>query len=70
MVGTWTLGQTLLWTPGTNATTGEHVNLSDLGFVDTQMQLVQAVVDAAKGPVIVVLVTRREAGRGAVDTGA
>ena len=57
MVGTWTLDQTLLWTPGTNATTGEHVDLSDLGLVGAQMQLVQAVVDAAKGPVIVVLVS-------------
>ena len=27
MVGTWSLDQTLLWTPGTNATTGEHVDL-------------------------------------------
>ena len=57
MVGTWTLDQTLLWTPGTNATTGEHVDLSDLGLVGAQMQLVQAVTDAAKGPVIVVLVS-------------
>ena len=57
MVGTWSLDQTLLWTPGTNATTGEHVDLSDLGLVGAQMQLVQAVVDAAKGPVIVVLVS-------------
>ncbi|KAI0751919.1 glycoside hydrolase [Daedaleopsis nitida] len=58
MVGTWTLDQTLLWTPGTNATTGEHVDLSDLGLVGAQLQLVQAVKDAAAGkPVIVVLVS-------------
>ena len=58
MVGTWTLDQTLLWTPGTNATTGEHVDVSDLGLVGAQLQLVQAVRDAVPDkPVIVVLVS-------------
>ncbi|KAI0701525.1 family 3 glycoside hydrolase [Cerioporus squamosus] len=58
MVGTWSLDQTLLWTPGTNATTGEHVDLSDLGLVGAQLQLVQAVRDAVPNkPVIVVLVS-------------
>ena len=56
MVGTWSLDQTLLWTPGTNATTGEHVDLSDLGLVGAQLQLVQAVKAAGK-PTIVVLVS-------------
>ncbi|KAL7281865.1 hypothetical protein ACG7TL_003330 [Trametes sanguinea] len=56
MVGTWSLDQTLLWTPGTNATTGEHVDLSDLGLVGAQLQLVQAIKDAGK-PTIVVLVS-------------
>lgn len=58
LVGTWSLDQTLLWTPGTNATTGEHVDVSDLGLVGAQLQLVQAVKDAAQGkPTIVVLVS-------------
>ena len=56
MVGTWSLDQTLLWTPGTNATTGEHVDLSDLGLVGAQLKLVQAVKSAGK-PTVVVLVS-------------
>lgn len=56
MVGTWSLDQTLLWTPGTNATTGEHVDLSDLGLVGAQLQLVKAVKATGK-PTIVVLVS-------------
>ncbi|KAA1478030.1 glycoside hydrolase family 3 protein [Dentipellis sp. KUC8613] len=56
MVGTWSLDQTLLWTPGTNATTGEHVDLSDLGLVGPQLDLVKAVKAAGK-PVVVVLVS-------------
>ncbi|KAI0051485.1 glycoside hydrolase family 3 protein [Auriscalpium vulgare] len=56
MVGTWSLDQTLLWTPGTNATTGEHVDLSDLALVGAQLALVQAVKAAGK-PTIVVLVS-------------
>ncbi|KNZ72384.1 Periplasmic beta-glucosidase [Termitomyces sp. J132] len=56
MVGTWSLDQTNLWTPGTNATTGEHVDLSNLGLVGAQLALAQAVKDAGK-PTIVVLVS-------------
>lgn len=56
MVGTWSLDQTLLWTPGTNATTGEHVDLSDLGLVGAQLALVQAVKSTGK-PTIVVFVS-------------
>ncbi|KAI9457377.1 hypothetical protein HD554DRAFT_1781182 [Boletus coccyginus] len=41
MVGTWSLDQTLLWTPGTNATTGEHVDLSDLSLVDVDAVIQQ-----------------------------
>jgi beta-glucosidase len=56
MVGTWSLDQTLLWTPGTNATTGEHVDVSDLGLVGAQLDLVKAVKAAGK-PTIIVLVS-------------
>ncbi|KAG6832147.1 hypothetical protein H0H92_004878 [Tricholoma furcatifolium] len=56
MVGTWSLDQTLLWTPGTNATTGEHVDLSDLGLVGAQLALVQAVQAVGK-PTVVVFVS-------------
>ncbi|KAI0820668.1 glycoside hydrolase superfamily [Trametes gibbosa] len=56
MVGTWSLDQTLLWTPGTNATTGEHVDLSDLGLVGAQLRLVQEVKAAGK-PTVVVLIS-------------
>lgn len=50
------MDQTLLWTPGTNATTGEHVDLSDLGLVGAQLQLVQAVKNTGK-PTVVVFVS-------------
>ena len=58
MVGTWSLDQTLLWTPGTNATTGEHVDLSDLGLVGAQFPLVQA-IQATGTPTIVIFVSRK-----------
>lgn len=56
MVGTWSLDQTLLWEPGTNATTGEHVDLSSLALVGAQLKLVQAVQATGK-PTIVVFVS-------------
>lgn len=56
MVGTWSLDQTLLWTPGTHATTGEHVDLSDLSLVGAQFPLVQA-IQATGTPTIVVFVS-------------
>jgi beta-glucosidase len=56
LVGTWTHDQTLLWTPGQNATTGEHNDLSDLGLVGAQRALVQAVVATGK-PTVVVFVS-------------
>jgi beta-glucosidase len=55
-VGTWSLDQTLLWTQGTNATTGEHVDLHDLGLVGAQLQLIQAVKATGK-PTVVVFVS-------------
>ncbi|KAI0033860.1 glycoside hydrolase family 3 protein [Vararia minispora EC-137] len=56
MVGTWSLDQTLLWMPGTNATTGEHVDLSDLALVGAQLDLVKA-VQATGVPMVVVFVS-------------
>ncbi|KAJ3857876.1 glycoside hydrolase family 3 protein [Lentinula lateritia] len=56
MVGTWSLDQTLLWTPGTNATTGEHVDLSSLSLVGAQLSLVEAIVNTGK-PTVVVFVS-------------
>jgi len=56
MVGTWSLDQTLLWTPGTNATTGEHVDLSSLDLVGAQLPLVQAIVNTGT-PTVVVFVS-------------
>ena len=45
-----------MWTPGTNATTGEHVDLSDLSLVGAQFPLVQA-IQATGTPTIVVFVS-------------
>ncbi|RDB30408.1 Periplasmic beta-glucosidase [Hypsizygus marmoreus] len=56
LVGTWSLDQTNLWTPGTNATTGEHVDVADLGLVGAQLKLVQAVKAVGK-PTVVVFVS-------------
>ncbi|KAJ3559630.1 hypothetical protein NP233_g11219 [Leucocoprinus birnbaumii] len=56
MVGTWSLDQTLLWTPGTNATTGEMRDQSDLGLAGSQLELIKAIQSTGK-PTIVVFVT-------------
>ncbi|KAL1683306.1 glycoside hydrolase family 3 protein [Schizophyllum commune] len=56
MVGTWTLDQTNLWTPGANATTGEHVDISSLALVGAQLRLAQA-IHTTGVPTIVVLVS-------------
>lgn len=50
------MDQTLLWTPGTNATTGEHVDVADLGLVGAQLKLVKAVKATGK-PTVVVFVS-------------
>ncbi|OZJ02542.1 hypothetical protein BZG36_04510, partial [Bifiguratus adelaidae] len=55
MVGTWTRDQTLLW-QGLNATTGEHVDVNDLGLVGAQLDLVKA-VQATGTPTVVVYVS-------------
>ncbi|ETW84887.1 glycoside hydrolase family 3 protein [Heterobasidion irregulare TC 32-1] len=69
MVGTWSLDQTLLWTPGTNATTGEHVDLSDLGLVGAQLALVQAIKSTGK-PTIVVFVSGKPVAEPWIQTNA
>lgn len=43
---------------GLNATTGEHVDVSDLGLVGAQLDLVQAIVETGK-PTIVVFISGR-----------
>ncbi|KIY48058.1 family 3 glycoside hydrolase [Fistulina hepatica ATCC 64428] len=55
MVGTWSLDQSLLWTSAA-ATTGEHVDLSDLSLVGAQFPLVKAVQAVGK-PTIVVFIS-------------
>ncbi|KAG7093367.1 hypothetical protein E1B28_007049 [Marasmius oreades] len=55
MIGTWSRDQTLLWS-GLNATTGEHVDVHDLGLVGAQLKLVQAVKATGK-PTVVVFVS-------------
>ena len=52
----WSLDQTLLWTPGTNTTTGKCVDVSDLELVGAQCELVQ-VVQAVRKPRVVVFVS-------------
>ncbi|KAH7099310.1 glycoside hydrolase superfamily [Auriculariales sp. MPI-PUGE-AT-0066] len=56
-VGTSTFDQQHLWIwPNSGATTGEHVDVSDLGLVGAQRALVQAVKAVGK-PTIVVLIS-------------
>jgi beta-glucosidase len=54
-VGTWTLDQSNLWTPGTNATTGEHNDLSDLSLVGASLDLIKAVQKVAKKTIVVLV---------------
>ncbi|KAI5248840.1 putative beta-glucosidase [Aureobasidium subglaciale] len=52
IVGTWSRDQRELW-QGLNATTGEHIDESDLGLVGAQRALVKAVIDTGKPTVVV-----------------
>lgn len=52
LVGTWSRDQNELW-EGLNATTGEHVDVSDLNLVGAQSALAQAIVNTGVPTVIV-----------------
>ncbi|XXG95422.1 hypothetical protein Hte_001684 [Hypoxylon texense] len=52
VVGTWSRDQDELW-GGLNATTGEHVDVSNLNLVGAMPHLVQAVIDTGKPTVVV-----------------
>ncbi|ROV87419.1 hypothetical protein VMCG_10709 [Cytospora schulzeri] len=52
VVGTWSRDQGELWT-GLNATTGEHIDVSDLGLVGAMPRLVRAVIDTGTPTVVV-----------------
>lgn len=52
VVGTWSRDQVELWA-GLNATTGEHIDVADLGLVGAMPRLVRAVVDTGTPTVVV-----------------
>jgi beta-glucosidase len=52
VVGTWSRDQGELWT-GLNATTGEHIDVADLGLVGAMGPLVKAIADTGKPTVVV-----------------
>jgi beta-glucosidase len=52
VVGTWSRDQTQLWS-GFNATTGEHVDLSNLNLVGAMPFLVEAIIKTGKPTVVV-----------------
>lgn len=52
VVGTWSRDQGELWT-GLNATTGEHIDVSDLKLVGAMPKLVQAIINTGKPTVVV-----------------
>ncbi|KAG8985853.1 hypothetical protein FRB90_004400, partial [Tulasnella sp. 427] len=56
-VGTWSRDQTELWA-GLNATTGEHVDVSDLGLVGASLDLVKTIKATGK-PTIVAFISGR-----------
>lgn len=53
IIGTWSRDQMELW-EGLNATTGEHVDISDLSLVGAQADLAKAIVDTGVPTVIVI----------------
>jgi beta-glucosidase len=52
VVGTWSRDQNELW-QGLNATTGEHVDVSNLNLVGAMPHLVQAIINTGKPTVVV-----------------
>ncbi|KAI6091492.1 glycoside hydrolase family 3 protein [Hypoxylon rubiginosum] len=52
VVGTWSRDQDELW-GGLNATTGEHVDVSNLNLVGAMPHLVKAIIDTGKPTVVV-----------------
>lgn len=52
VVGTWSRDQGELWT-GLNATTGEHIDVSDFKLVGAMPRLVQAIINTGKPTVVV-----------------
>ncbi|RDW77702.1 glycoside hydrolase family 3 protein [Coleophoma cylindrospora] len=52
MVGTWSRDQLQLW-QGLNATTGEHVDVSNLNLVGAMPHLVSAIINTGKPTVVV-----------------
>ncbi|KPM38393.1 Periplasmic beta-glucosidase [Neonectria ditissima] len=52
VVGTWSRDQNELW-GGLNATTGEHIDVSNLDLVGAMPRLVQAIIDTGKPTIVV-----------------
>lgn len=52
VVGTWTRDQNELW-EGLNATTGEHIDVSNLNLIGAMPRLVQAAIDTGKPTIVV-----------------
>lgn len=52
VVGTWTRDQNELW-GGLNATTGEHIDISNLNLIGAMPRLVKAIIDTGKPTIVV-----------------
>ncbi|KAF7547360.1 hypothetical protein G7046_g9031 [Stylonectria norvegica] len=52
VVGTWSRDQNELW-GGLNATTGEHIDVSNLNLVGAMPRLVKAIIDTGKPTVVI-----------------